>query len=172
MATQETRPGGPIRQGHVLDPSGEIIGLEEVIIPPADTKARSLQRVFVEILAIAGVPWETAFRMSDVAWDVNETLLIKRDEIVDQPPESSNSRPLSELSEEERQAHEERGRKIWAALESDPEFVERMREAKVDLDAGYHYSWELTKMNLDGIIPKLQVVEKSADETQTPPSSI
>ncbi len=162
-AAPQISPSASIREIRAIDRTKKSTGHELII--PEEEKERNLQNAFVEVLAASGVPFDTAFEIADVAWDVHRQQVEKRNnpseplvprELTDE--ERERKERWEAMSQEERDAE---GRAIWERLDRSPGFRRSMRKGISDMENGRYYSMDV--LSQVDRIPKLKVVKKSAD---------
>jgi hypothetical protein len=135
------------------------------LVPPEEAKERALQRTFVEVLAHAGLPFETAFQLADAAYEIHRAQqdgieILPRDNTPKEPtPEEIARREAWERMTPEE--HEAEGRRIWAEIEANPDAVEGIKRGMEDFEQGRYFSMAVLEYEMahPNSIPKIQVAE-------------
>lgn len=164
------RPG--IAEISAVDTQAKTSGRE--LIAPEEARERNLQRTFVEVLAHAGLPFETAFQIADIAYDIHRGQMERR--ALPDEPRPPREKTLEEIAMEKKwermtpEQREERRRKILSSLKQQPDYDEQNQRSVENFRQGRYYSRDILhyeRVNPDNRIPKLRVAETEVPQTES-----
>jgi hypothetical protein len=95
-----------------------------------------LQGIWVGMLREAGLPKDATDSLAALVWDIHQGEEARMAQ-PEKPHKAWNPTP------EERAVHDEEGRRVWARMEADPEFVAGMRRSMDDVEHGRMIPWEV-----------------------------